>query len=105
MENVLKIILTLSVSAERVFQAIEAIKYAQLVQVPLLTGSTGAGNQIRFDLIFQLSLEIKSLLPLDLKLSRQEEVDYLSKTECIFLGKSQYSINKDFGQASEEKKP
>jgi argininosuccinate synthase len=29
-----------------------------------------------------------------LKLSRQEEVDYLSKTECTILGKSPYSINK-----------
>jgi argininosuccinate synthase len=29
-----------------------------------------------------------------LKLSRQEEVDYLSKNECTILGKTQYSINK-----------
>jgi argininosuccinate synthase len=55
----------LSVSAERVFQAIEAIKYAKSVGASAIAhGSTGAGNdQIRFDLIFQLSLpKSKSLL-------------------------------------------
>jgi argininosuccinate synthase len=58
----------LSVSAERVFQAIEAIKYAKSVGASAIAhGSTGAGNdQIRFDLIFQLSLpKSKSLLPLE----------------------------------------
>ena len=70
----------LSVSAERVFQAIEAIKYAKSVGASAIAhGSTGAGNdQIRFDLIFQtIAPEIEIITPIrDLKLSRQEEVDY-----------------------------
>jgi argininosuccinate synthase len=45
---------------------------------------------IRFDLIFQaIAPEIEIITPIrDLKLSRQEEVDYLSKNRVLFLGKS-----------------
>ena len=89
----------LSVSAERVFQAIEAIKYAKSVGANAIAhGSTGAGNdQIRFDLIFQtIAPEIEIITPIrDLKLSRQEEVDYLAKNGVHYSWeKAQYSINK-----------
>jgi argininosuccinate synthase len=89
----------LSVSAERVFQAIEAIKYAKSVGATAIAhGSTGAGNdQIRFDLIFQtIAPEIEIITPIrDLKLSRQEEVDYLSQNGVHYSWeKAQYSINK-----------
>jgi argininosuccinate synthase len=89
----------LSVSAERIFQAIEAIKYAKSVGAEAIAhGSTGAGNdQIRFDLIFQtIAPEIEIITPIrDLKLSRQEEVDYLSKNGVHYSWeKAQYSINK-----------
>ncbi|MFV8334314.1 argininosuccinate synthase [Flavobacterium sp. GSP14] len=89
----------LSVSAERVFQAIEAIKYAKSVGASAIAhGSTGAGNdQIRFDLIFQtIAPEIEIITPIrDLKLSRQEEVDYLAKNGVSYSWeKAQYSINK-----------
>lgn len=89
----------LSVSAERVFQAIEAVKYAKKVGASAIAhGSTGAGNdQIRFDLIFQtIAPEMEILTPIrDLKLSRQEEVDYLQKNGVDYSWeKAQYSINK-----------
>jgi argininosuccinate synthase len=61
----------LSVSAERVFQAIEAIKYAKSGASAIAHGSTGAGNdQIRFDLIFQtIAPEIEIITPIrDLKI-------------------------------------
>jgi argininosuccinate synthase len=51
--------------------------------VPLLTAVRAGNDQIRFDLIFRYRPEIEIITPIrDLKLSRQEEVDYLSKTEC-----------------------
>ncbi|MDR1876476.1 MAG: argininosuccinate synthase [Flavobacteriaceae bacterium] len=89
----------LSVSAERVFQAIEAIKYAKKAGAEAIAhGSTGAGNdQIRFDLIFQtIAPQIEIITPIrDLKLSRQEEVDYLQKNGVDYSWeKAQYSINK-----------
>lgn len=89
----------LSVSAERVFQALEVIKYAKDNGATAIAhGSTGAGNdQIRFDLIFQtIAPEIEIITPIrDLKLSRQEEVAYLqSKGVNYSWEKAQYSINK-----------
>lgn len=89
----------LSVSAERVFQSLEVIKYAkENGAVAIAHGSTGAGNdQIRFDLIFQtIAPEIEIITPIrDLKLSRQEEVEYLqSKGVNYSWEKAQYSINK-----------
>ncbi len=89
----------LSVSAERVFQALEVIKYAKSIKASAIAhGSTGAGNdQIRFDLIFQtIAPEIKIITPIrDLKLSRQEEVDYLQQNGVSYSWeKAQYSINK-----------
>ncbi|WP_447636719.1 argininosuccinate synthase [Flavobacterium microcysteis] len=89
----------LSVSAERVFQAIETVKYAKKIGASAIAhGSTGAGNdQIRFDLIFQtIAPELEIITPIrDLKLSRQEEVDYLQKNGVDYSWeKAQYSINK-----------
>ena len=89
----------LSVSAERVFQAMEVVKYAKKIGASAIAhGSTGAGNdQIRFDLIFQtIAPEMKIITPIrDLKLSRQEEVDYLMKNGVDYSWeKAQYSINK-----------
>lgn len=89
----------LSVSAERVFQSLEVIKYAKDNGATAIAhGSTGAGNdQIRFDLIFQtIAPEIEIITPIrDLKLSRQEEVAYLqSKGVNYSWEKAQYSINK-----------
>lgn len=89
----------LSVSAERIFQALEVINYAKEVGAKYIAhGSTGAGNdQIRFDVIFQtLAPEIEIITPIrDLKLSRQEEVEYLKKYGVVYSWeKAQYSINK-----------
>ena len=89
----------LSVSAERIIQAIEIIEYAKSIDAEYIAhGSTGAGNdQVRFDMIFQtLAPGIKIITPIrDQKLSRQEEIDYL-KTEGIDMNweKSKYSVNK-----------
>lgn len=89
----------LSVSAERVFQALEVIKYAKQVGATAIAhGSTGAGNdQIRFDMIFQtVAPEIEIITPIrDLKLTRQEEVVYLQENGVNYSWeKAQYSINK-----------
>ena len=89
----------LSVSAERIIQAIEIIEYAKSIDAEYIAhGSTGAGNdQVRFDMIFQtLAPGIKIITPIrDQKLSRQEEIDYL-KAEGIDMNweKSRYSVNK-----------
>ncbi|UUC47395.1 argininosuccinate synthase [Flavobacterium cerinum] len=89
----------LSVSAERVFQALEIINYAKKIGANAVAhGSTGAGNdQVRFDLIFQtIAPEMEIITPIrDLKLSRQEEVDYLKQKGVSYSWeKAQYSINK-----------
>jgi argininosuccinate synthase len=88
----------ISVSSERVFQAIASIEYAKKIGAGFIAhGSTGAGNdQVRFDLTFQvLAPEIEIITPIrDLMLSRQEEIDFLKKhgVEDDFE-KMQYSIN------------
>lgn len=89
----------LSVSAERIIQAIEIVEYAKSINAEYIAhGSTGAGNdQVRFDMIFQtLAPEIQIITPIrDKKLSRQEEIDYL-KANGIEMSweKAKYSINK-----------
>ncbi|MGC6432159.1 MAG: argininosuccinate synthase [Jejuia sp.] len=89
----------LSVSAERIVQAIEIIEYAKRINAEYIAhGSTGAGNdQVRFDMIFQtLAPGIKIITPIrDQKLSRAEEIEYL-KANGIDMSweKAQYSINK-----------
>jgi len=88
----------LSVSAERIIQAIEIVQYAKSINAQYIAhGSTGAGNdQVRFDMIFQtLAPEIEIITPIrDGKLTRQEEIDYL-KSNGIEMpwDKAKYSIN------------
>jgi argininosuccinate synthase len=89
----------LSVSAERIIQAIEIVNYAKKVGAGYIAhGSTGAGNdQVRFDMIFQtLAPEIEIITPIrDLKLSRQTEIDFLKENGLdLPWEKAKYSINK-----------
>lgn len=89
----------LSVSAERVFQALETVKHAKKLGADAIAhGSTGAGNdQIRFDLVFQtIAPEMQIITPIrDLKLTRQQEVEYLQQNGVDYSWeKAQYSINK-----------
>ncbi|MEO2062966.1 MAG: argininosuccinate synthase [Christiangramia sp.] len=89
----------LSVSAERIVQALEIINYAKETGADYIAhGSTGAGNdQVRFDMIFQLiAPNIKIITPIrDKKLTRQEEIDYLkSKGVEMNWEKAKYSVNK-----------
>ena len=89
----------LSVSSERMFQALAIARYAKEKGINQVAhGSTGAGNdQVRFDLIF------KALIPgviihtpiRDDKLSRQYEISYLKEAGLQWDSeKSIYSINK-----------
>lgn len=89
----------LSVSAERMSQALAAATYAKEIKADAVAhGSTGAGNdQVRFDMIIQIlhpSAEI--ITPIrDKKLSREEEVNYLKEKGIHFSAeKARYSINK-----------
>ena len=89
----------LSVSAERVFQAIAIAEYANEIGADYIAhGSTGAGNdQVRFDLVFNvLANHIEVITPIrDQQLSRQAEVEYLSKNGVqLDWEKAKYSINK-----------
>lgn len=89
----------LSVSAERVTQAVAIVKHAKKIQASCIAhGSTGAGNdQVRFDLIFQtLAPQMDIITPIrDLKLSREQEIDYLKQHGVDWSWeKAQYSINK-----------
>ncbi len=89
----------LSVSSERIIQAIEIIKYAKKIKASSIAhGSTGAGNdQVRFDLIFQiLSSDIKVITPIrDNKISREEEISFLKKNGIeLNWDEKKYSINK-----------
>ena len=89
----------LSVSAERILQAKSIAEYAQSIGAKAIAhGSTGAGNdQVRFDMIFQILVpEVEIITPIrDLKLSRQEEIDYLKKHGVSMnFEKAAYSVNK-----------
>ncbi|NNK11669.1 MAG: argininosuccinate synthase [Flavobacteriaceae bacterium] len=88
----------LSVSAERIVQAIEIARYAkQTGAVAIAHGSTGAGNdQVRFDMIFQIiAPEIEIITPIrDRQLSREEEISYLQERGVNYSWeKAKYSIN------------
>jgi len=88
----------LSVSAERIVQAIEIVNHAKKIGAKYIAhGSTGAGNdQVRFDLIFQtLAPDIEIITPIrDQKLSRQVEIDYLKENGVEYAWeKAKYSIN------------
>jgi len=88
----------LSVSAERIIQAVEIVRYAQKIGAHHIAhGSTGAGNdQVRFDLIFQVmapEIEIITLIR-DQQLSREDEIAYLQSQGIeMSWDKAQYSIN------------
>jgi argininosuccinate synthase len=89
----------ISVSSERIFQAIAIIEYAKKIGAKYVAhGSTGAGNdQVRFDLTFQvLAPEIEIITPTrDMTLTREYEINYLKEHgyEADFT-KMEYSINK-----------
>jgi argininosuccinate synthase len=89
----------LSVSAERMIQAISVAEYAKNIKADFVAhGSTGAGNdQVRFDMTFKSIVpEIGIITPIrDMRLSREEEINFLKEhgVEMNFL-KARYSINK-----------
>ena len=89
----------LSVSAERIVQAVEIVKYAKKIGAGFIAhGSTGAGNdQVRFDSIFQIvAPDLEIITPIrDHKLSREDEITYLQdKGIQMNWDKAKYSINK-----------
>ncbi|MCX8472948.1 MAG: argininosuccinate synthase [Sediminibacterium sp.] len=89
----------LSVSAERVNQALSIAEFAKKNNADFVAhGSTGAGNdQVRFDLFFNILIPyIEILTPIrDQKLSRQEEIDFLKQYDFhLNFEKAAYSINK-----------
>ncbi|MGL5261318.1 MAG: argininosuccinate synthase [Bacteroides sp.] len=89
----------ISVSSERIFQAIALANYAKEIKADAIAhGSTGAGNdQIRFDLTFKvLAPHIDIITPTrDMTLTREYEINYLKDHgyEADFV-KMEYSINK-----------
>lgn len=89
----------LSVSAERIFQAIAAAEFAKEIGAAAIAhGSTGAGNdQVRFDMAFRIIMpEAEIITPIrDMRLSREAEIEYLkSKGVDQEWHKAAYSINK-----------
>ena len=89
----------LSVSAERIVQALEIVNHAKQIGAKAIAhGSTGAGNdQVRFDMIFQIiAPEIEIITPIrDQKLSREAEIAYLQSNGIDYSWeKAKYSINK-----------
>ncbi len=89
----------LSVSAERIIQAIEIVKHAKNLGAKYIAhGSTGAGNdQVRFDMIFQIMApEITIITPIrDQQLSRETEIGYLQENGIDYpWEKAKYSVNK-----------
>ena len=88
----------ISVSSERIFQAIAIARYANEIGADAIAhGSTGAGNdQIRFDMTFLVMAPEKEIITLtrDKALSRKEEIDYLNAHgfEADFT-KLKYSYN------------
>ena len=89
----------ISVSSERIFQALAIINYAKSVGAKYVAhGSTSAGNdQIRFDLTFQiLAPEIEIITPTrDKNLTREYEINYLKEHGYVAdFTKLEYSINK-----------
>lgn len=88
----------LSVSAERVVQAMKIVEYAKANGADYIAhGSTGAGNdQVRFDMIFQIMApDIEIITPIrDEQLSRDHEIAYLQSNGIQGdWQKAKYSIN------------
>lgn len=89
----------LSVSAERIFQAVAIAQYAKELGADAIAhGSTGAGNdQVRFDMAFHIIYpEAEIITPIrDNKLSRDEEIEFLKEHGVEGdWSKAAYSINK-----------
>lgn len=89
----------LSVSAERMSQALATANYAKKVKADAVAhGSTGAGNdQVRFDMILNILVPgIEIITPIrDLKLSREQEIEYLKSKGVVYdFKKAMYSVNK-----------
>ncbi|MES2648703.1 MAG: argininosuccinate synthase domain-containing protein [Bacteroidota bacterium] len=89
----------LSVSAERLVQALHIAEHAKKLGVKAVAhGSTGAGNdQVRFDMVFHIMIPgVEIITPIrDLKLSREQEITYLKlKGVDMNFEKAAYSINK-----------
>ena len=89
----------LSVSAERLVQALHIAEHAKKLNVKAVAhGSTGAGNdQVRFDMVFHIMIPgVEIITPIrDLKLSREQEITYLKlKGVEMNFEKAAYSINK-----------
>ena len=89
----------LSVSAERMSQALAVAKYAKELKADAVAhGSTGAGNdQVRFDMILNILVPgIEIITPIrELRLSREEEINFLkSKGVQMNFEKAMYSVNK-----------
>jgi argininosuccinate synthase len=89
----------LSVSAERLSQALHIASYAEELSADAVAhGSTGAGNdQVRFDMIFHIMIPgIEIITPIrDLQLSREAEISYLKEKGVeMNFEKAAYSINK-----------
>lgn len=88
----------LSVSSERVFQALEVYKHVKKLEASYVAhGSTGAGNdQVRFDIVFEiLAPEVHIIAPIrELSIARQDEIKYLNDHGFNFSWeKAKYSIN------------
>ena len=88
----------LSVSSERVFQALEVLKHVKEIGAEAVAhGSTGAGNdQVRFDIVFEiLAPEVEIIAPVrEFGFTRQYEIEYLQKHGFeSSWEKSKYSIN------------
>ena len=88
----------ISVSSERIFQAIAIARYANEIGADTIAhGSTGAGNdQIRFDMTFLVMAPGVEIITLtrDKALSRKEEVDYLNANGFnADFAKLKYSYN------------
>ncbi len=88
----------ISVSSERIFQAIAIARYANEVGADAIAhGSTGAGNdQVRFDMTFLVMAPGVKILTLtrDNALSRDEEIEYLRSNGFVAdFTKMKYSYN------------
>ena len=88
----------LSVSAERVFQAIAIAEHCNKIGATAVAhGSTGAGNdQVRFDMVFNILVpNVEVITPIrDMKLSREAEIEYLKAKGVVRdWSKAAYSIN------------
>jgi argininosuccinate synthase len=89
----------LSVSAERMSQALATATYAKSIKADAVAhGSTGAGNdQVRFDMILNILVPgIEIITPIrEMKLSREQEISFLkAKGVDMNFSKAMYSINK-----------